>query len=449
MTRPASSQVERLSPVDTAWLQMEQGKDPADILAIMMLDGEIDEARFRAELEQRLLVHARFRQRVVEPLLGLAPPRWEDEPAFSLDAHLSRRRISPGNESGLSALMDELVNEPLDFGHSPWRVCIIDGEPAGTILFTQLHHCMGDGFALLNVLLSLANGTADADGVPPPARAEQTAEGRKPAGVMAATRRAGRQLRDLAHLVFLPFDPQTRLRGVLRGQRRVAWSNPIPLSTVKALAHARGATVNDVLMAALSGALRRYLSHYGDRPEHFRAIVPVNLRRPGESIDERQGNRFGLVFVDLPIDVADREMRLVAIKRSIDRIKASEEARVSLGLMNVLGRIPVFASHMVERVFGHKSTVVVTNVPGPSETLYLAGSRMLEMIFWVPHPSGLSCGISILSYSGNVRVGVRSDTAIVSDPERIAREFEKEILEWKGCAERVQSPEAFPDHSSS
>src|SRR5690348_2481800 len=141
MARPAASSVERLSPVNTAWLRMEQGKDPADILAIMMLDGEIDEGRFRADLEQRLLVHARFRQRVVESALGLVPPRWEDEPAFSLDAHVSRRRISPGNESGLSALMAELVNEPLDFGRSPWRVCIIDGEPAGTILFTQLHHC--------------------------------------------------------------------------------------------------------------------------------------------------------------------------------------------------------------------------------------------------------------------------------------------------------------------
>jgi diacylglycerol O-acyltransferase len=439
MARPASSHVERLSPVDTAWLRMEQGKDPADILAIMMLEGEIDEGRFRADLEQRLLVHARFRQRVVETPLGLAPPRWEDEPAFSMDAHVSRRRISPANESGLSALMAELVNQPLDFTRSPWRVCIIDGEPAGTILFTQLHHCMGDGFALLDVLLSLTNRTADVDGAPPrdPPRAEHTSAEREPSGVMAATRRAGRQMRDLAHLVFLPFDPQTRLRGVLRGERRVAWSNPIPLSSVKALAHARGATVNDVLMAALSGALRRYLSHYGDRPEHFRAIVPVNLRRPGESIDEGRGNRFGLVFVDLPIEVADRESRVVAIKRNIDRIKASEEARVSLGLMNVLGCIPAFASHMVEKVFGHKSTLVVTNVPGPRETVYLAGSRMLDMIFWVPHPSGLSCGISILSYSGKVRVGVRSDTALVSDPERIAREFEKEIGDWIGCGERV------------
>jgi len=307
--------------------------------------------------------------------------------------------------------------------------------PAGSVLFTQIHHCMGDGFALVKLLLSLADRTAGGgDGGPPATvRGEPATADRALHVAMTTARRVGRGISDLSHLLLLPFDPKTRLRGALRGERRVAWSNPIALSRVKALAHARGATVNDVLMAALSGALRRYVSFHGDVPELFRAIVPVNLRAPSEPFDEEHGNRFGLVFVDLPIGEEDREARLADVKREMDRIKASEEPTVSLAVLNVLGRSPAFVSRAVDQLFGRKATLVVTNVPGPRTPLYLAGSRIRDILFWAPHPSGLSCGVSILSYAGSVRAGVRSDTALVPDPERIAHEFEMEILEWEGA----------------
>jgi WS/DGAT/MGAT family acyltransferase len=403
--------------------------DPADIVALMALEGQVDEARFRATIEQRLLTHRRFRRRVVESAHKVLPPHWQDEQPFSLDAHLIRRRLAPpGGDRELAALLADIANEPIDFSSSPWRIFVVEGSPAGSILVTQIHHCMGDGFALVGILMSLADD--DSQGGPSPLAPEREAHGHLLSDTVQAARRVEHGIADFGHLLFLPFDPKTPLRSKPMGERRLAWSNGIPLSRVKALAHARSATINDVLVAALAGALRRYLEDHGSPTPTFRAIVPVNLRPLSEPLDEEHGNRFGLVFADLPVGVADREARLAQVKRTMNRIKASEEPIVSLAVLNVLGRSPAVVEHVFQEVFARKGSIVVTNVPGPRAAVSLAGRRIRDMMFWAPHPAGLSCGASILSYAGTVRVGVRSDVGAVADPELIARHFDDELLDW-------------------
>jgi WS/DGAT/MGAT family acyltransferase len=237
----------------------------------------------------------------------------------------------------------------------------------------------------------------------------------------------------LGHILLLPFDPPSRLRGRPSGERRVAWSRKMALAPVKRMAASRHATINDVLVGALASAFRRYLLSHGDEPVPVRAIVPVNLRpprAPGDSLLDEHHNWFGLVFLDLPIDDPDRESRLSKLRREMNRIKASKEAVVSLAVLEVLGRSPAIVEHLADEVFARKASLVITNVPGPRSKLRLAGRRLQDMVFWAPHPCGLGCGASILSYAGLVRVGIRSDAAVVPDPELIAHYFEQELEDW-------------------
>jgi diacylglycerol O-acyltransferase len=415
---------ELLSPVDAAWFRMEDRRNPVDIVGLMTFDEPLDEARLRDTIATKLLSHARFRRRVVESPLRLMPPRWEDEPGFSIDAHLEHRTLLPeGGEHALERLVSAIASEPLDLGRSPWRLTIVDGLANGSALVSRIHHCMGDGFALMALLLSLA------DGAPPRApRLEEVAPRRD------RLRRAARIARsipadaiELAHLVRLPSDRAPTWRGALSGERRIAWSSGVPLADLSAAAHARGGTVNDLVLSALTGALRRYVLDRGATPTPIRALVPVNLRPKGAPVDEEHGNRFGLVFVDLPLDAADPEARMAALGREMQRLKASPEAVVALGILHVLGRVPALVERGVSALFARKGSVVVTNVPGPRERLRFAGAELRELMFCVPHPAGLACGFSVLSYAGTVRVGVRTDVAVIPDPETIAAAFDDEL----------------------
>ena len=421
---------EPLTPVDAAWYRMETAGSRAGIVAIMRLEGEIDDRSLREATERRLLTRRRFRRRVVESAHGIAPPEWRDEEPFSYEAHVTRCRVpGPGRDADLVAFATELVNTPMDPRRAPWRTWIVDGCEGGSVLITQLHHCMGDGFALVDALVSMTDERAAEDAKPSSSRRPVRSE-RHPASNIEMARRAGRGLADLGHLLLLPFDPPNRLRGVPSGVLRLAWSKGVSIARVKALAKERNATLNDVLLAAITGALRRYLIACGDSIANFRAILPVNLRPASEPIDEEHGNWFGLAFVDLPVVVGDANERVAQIKQNMTRIKASQEPVVSLMVLNALGRAPAVVEHVVNEVFTRKSSIVISNVPGPRSPVSLAGHRVRDLVFWVPHPSGLSCGASILSYAGTVRVGIRSDAAVVPDPERIAQAFDDELLTW-------------------
>jgi len=157
----------------------------------------------------------------------------------------------------------------------------------------------------------------------------------------------------------------------------------------------------------------------------IRASVPVNLR-PLDAA-HKLGNSFGLVFLTLPIGIADPIKRLKAIKKEMDELKRSPEALVAFGVLNVMGFAPVEVERLGLRFFGSKATAVLTNVPGPRESLYLGWSKVDRVMFWVPQSGRLGLGISILSYAGGVMLGVATDEGLVPDPERIVENFEKEF----------------------
>jgi hypothetical protein len=154
-------------------------------------------------------------------------------------------------------------------------------------------------------------------------------------------------------------------------------------------------------------------------------MVPVNLRPLSEA--DQLGNRFGLIYLALPIGERDPTERLHLVKKRMDAIKRTPEPFVAFQILNALGLAPAEVADLFVNMFGSKSTAVMTNVIGPKQPVYFAGRRMTDMMFWVPQSGRMGLGVSIFSYDGHVVVGVATDAGLVPDPERIASFFEDEL----------------------
>jgi hypothetical protein len=166
----------------------------------------------------------------------------------------------------------------------------------------------------------------------------------------------------------------------------------------------------------------------GDKPENLqdiRVTVPVNLRPLEHALD--LGNHFGLVFLSLPLSADSPLERLYAVNERMNELKSSKQATVTLGFLAALGMGPSAVQKPVLEMLSQKATAVLTNVPGPQQPLYLAGSRMKEMMFWVPQNGNIGLGISILSYDGKVFFGLISDRRLVAEPSGIISRFRKEF----------------------
>lgn len=463
---------ESLSSVDVAWYHME---DPTNLMMIngfFRFEQAPDFARVRATLEQRLLRFRRFRQRVADSRLPLRPPAWEDDPNFDIDAHLHRIALpAPGDDATLTEVVNHLASSPLDFSKPLWQFHMIEGYEGGSLLFCRLHHCIADGIALMQVMLSLCDANADAPW--PSAESDEThrrrdsalsglirpaanafAVGRKvtegvvsegmsmlrnPARLLDRTREAGSYAQSLGRLVALPPDPKTSFKGHLGVSKHTAWSDPLPLDEIKQMGRSMDATVNDVLMTLVSGALRRYLISRDDRVDglDIRAMVPVNLRSPEEAI--KLGNHFGLVVMALPIGIAEPLERLVVVKKRMDDLKNSPEAVVGFAILQAMGFVPTEVESMGVQFFAAKTSLVLTNVPGPRQKLYFAGSRIDGLMFWVPQSGRMGLGVSIISYAGEVVVGVITDAGLASDPESIVEALHTEFEEMKDLIAQVEA----------
>jgi diacylglycerol O-acyltransferase len=410
---------------DAAWYRMDRPGNQADIVALLGFDGPLDLDRVRRVVEERLLRLDRFRQRVVPARVG--PPAWEPDPGFSLDRHLAEARLGGG---ALRDFVGEVTTSTLDPARPLWRLHVVEDGGRGALV-AKLHHALGDGFALIAVLLSLADGGAD-DG----ARRPRPAPAPRRGAAAAAARIGARYLPALARLVALRGDPADVAAVPLSGVRRVAWSGGLPLAPLREAARRRGGTSNDLLVAAVAGALRAHLARAGkDVARAHRAFVPVNLRaaRPDLGAGDPLGNEFGLVFLDLPVDVAAREERFDAVRRAIASLRRGADPALTRELLAWCGWLPDAAHHALTRFFARKTSVVITNVPGPRRRIELAGREVTSAMFWVPQPASLALGVSILSYAGEVRIGVRADVALVPEPAELLAGIEAEVAALAGA----------------
>lgn len=459
------SRAESLSSVDVAWYQMEDPTNLMMITGVFVFAEPIDFERLKVTLDLRFVQRfRRFRQRIVAKRSRFGRPFWQDDPHFDLSAHIHRVALpAPGDHTALQAMVSDLMSMPLDLSKPLWHFHLVEGYGNGSVLLVRLHHAVADGIALVQVLLSMTDTTPDApsgDETQPqhrpkgwnplapvvrPARAAVKLT-QKTVGAAVKTSltiaRDPEQLVELARtgtdvalttgrVLLMAPDPKTVYKGKLVVRKQAAWSDPVPLEDIKLIGRAVGGTVNDVLMSAAAGAMRRYMLSRNEPVAdlNFRAVIPVNLRKPSRRIE--LGNKFGLVFLSLPIGVEDPVDRLRELKQRMDALKDTSEPIVTFGILALIGMMPDRLEDVVVEIFGKKGTLVMTNVPGPSKQLYLAGTPINEMMFWVPQSGRLGLGISILSYNNQVMIGVASDSSLVPDPETIVACFQQELESLK------------------
>lgn len=459
---------ETFSSVDAAWLHMDTPTNLAVITGVLTFQGRMDENRLKVMLDRRLLVFTRFRQRVVESPLTLGLPRWEVDPDFHINRHVERITLpEPADHATLQQVVGEMMSQPLDRHRPLWKFSLTDLNDGKSALIVRLHHCIADGLALVQVLLSIADLEADGEVqppleyppdiakrgrleriCPPAARVVKTAgktlqtagglfyEGMDtlihPSRLSRAAQFGISATRSLGKLLFILPDQKTVLRGQCGFEKRAAWTEAIDVEEVKGIAHLMGGTINDILLSALTGALRRYLERRGDfvHDLDIRGVVPVSLR-PADELDQ-MGNQFGLVFLSLPVGVEDPLKRMLTLKQRMNSIKKSPEALVAFGILGTMGLTPTQIEHLIVTIFAMKGTAVLTNVPGPRHPLYFAGQRIDNFMFWVPTPGNLGLGVSILSYNGKVIIGVATDAGLIPDPENILESFKDELDYLKG-----------------
>ncbi len=447
------SKRENFSLVDTAWLHMDDPTSMAVIVGVIMFEKPLDFPTLKQLIRERLLRVPRFVQRVREPALGIGVPQWEMDPHFDLDAHLHLIALpAPHDQNALHEIVGDLMSTPLDFSKPLWQYHLVENYEGGCALICRLHHSMGDGLALVQVLLSLADDApefmpndGDENGARP-ARSllgqafRLARRGTKLANKVRAVASDPEKLREtalfgasgtvaLGKLLLIGPDEPSLFKGEVGVMKRAAWSKPLSLTDVKFVSKAFHATINDTLISAVTGALRRYLEARGKdiTDMNLRAMIPVNLRAPGDLDLEHLGNQFGLVFLDLPVGIREPIERMAVLKERMDYIKRTPEALVAFGILGVIGATPSALEKIINGIFGMKATAVMTNVPGPREPIYLMGNRIRGLMFWVPTPAHLGLGVSIISYAGEVMIGVGTDAGLVPDPDEIVSEFVEEF----------------------
>lgn len=466
---------ETMSNVDAAWRHMEDPTNLMMVTGFMYFKDPLPLQSLRDVVEKRLLKHRRFRQRVVDSPL-LKSPTWEDDADFNIDNHITVSQLEgTDDKASFEAHCSKLISEQLDFSRPLWHLHLIENVQGGNVLFSRIHHCIADGIALVSVMLSMTDEAAD-DAAPKKDRElenlssignlfQQASQAWDAAtkAIDTATKVSNKLIQGsletltnptklldfaktgtqgasaLASVITYPSDPPTVFRGPLQVQKVVSWSDNIPLAQVKAIRDVTNATVNDVLLTAMSGALRRYLV---DRQQdvnglNFRAAVPVNLRSPSKM--QELGNHFGLVFLSLPIGIADPLDRLWELKKRMDHLKNSGEAIITFSMLKAVGATPAEIQKLVVNTFGTKATCVMTNVPGPRTHLFLGGKRVDDIMFWVPCSGRVGMGISILSYAGNVRLGIATDRVLIPDPGKIIEGFYQEMESFGGLVSQLDS----------
>jgi WS/DGAT/MGAT family acyltransferase len=467
-----------MSAVDTAWLRMDGPDSSMMIVSVMTTATPLGAADLRRVVETRLLCFPRFRRRPVQDALGAS---WHEQDDFDLDRHVVTVQLpAPAGKAELQALSAELAARPLDPSQPLWQVHFVERYGAGSAWVLRLHHCYADGIAMVRVLLSLTEQD------PGPALAGAAGSRRSsreaPRGVAArlagslplvgwleqftqpasdlvenalasgarlleggvhrafhpetlaeVVRLAGGMGAEFGRVLALPDDPPTPLRAPLSGEKRAAWSEPLSLEQVRLVAHALGCTVNDVVLATMAGALGAWLREargFDTAGLVLRASVPVNLRIAEEPMT--LGNKFGLLYVDLPVGIADPLRRVQALHATMRGLKDSLQPAMTLSALGVLGLLPGALQAPAIELFSRKSSLVASNVPGPGSPLTLGGQRIDEMYFWVPQSGSIGVGASVLSYAGRVCFGLIADRACLPDPEWVTRryngEFERLLL---------------------
>lgn len=404
-----------MSGADAAWLHMDRPRNLMVVTTVLHFDQRPDWDTVQDVLARRVVQRfPRFRQRVIDPplTLGLLGPAWRRDFAFRIDRHLSRCHAE-----SLAAHLSERAAQELDPALPRWHADFVD-LPSGAALVLRTHHALADGAALVRVITAATDALASQTAPASPARAAPADDAALDRQAAALVKMAGRPLR--RGVAGAP------LTAPLSSAKSVAQREPMAMASLKNAGHAAGASVNDVYLSALAGALREHLGPELQAHPELDVIMPVSVRKPDEPADAL-GNRFGLVVVALPLAVADAQARRAEIARRTRPIKAGIQAEVVARGLATLGHIPRSAQQAwVDRWIGD-AVAVVTNVAGPPHPVALAGTPVANISLLVPSTGPIGLGVSLFSYAGRATGSVIADRATMPDCNRFARTLAHEL----------------------
>ncbi|MGI8622434.1 MAG: WS/DGAT/MGAT family O-acyltransferase [Solirubrobacteraceae bacterium] len=464
--------LDRLSSVDAGFLAQEGPNTHMHIGGIVLLDGPPpDLADFLAHVRSRLPLVPRYRQKIAHAPLESGLPLWIDDPTFNLGYHVRHTALpAPGDEASLMRLAARIFSQRLDRAKPLWELWLVEGlHDGGFAMISKSHHALVDGVSgadLGTVLFDLdPAGTDLADAEPWVPRPEPTRAQLLARSVQGA---ANRVARIAAHVVADadPRDLAARAREVATGVGEVAWAalnppSPTPfnvrpgphrrfavvraeLAEFKEVKDALGGTVNDVVLAAVTGGLAHFLRERDLETAglELRACVPVSVRT--EARKASLGNEITIMMVPLPVDVADPVQRLRRVREVMGGLKESRQALGAKAIADMQGFAPptIFAQASRLQFSSRMYTLLVTNVPGPQVPLYVLGRRM-RSIFPVPFLAGdRALAVAIMSYDGQMDVGLLGDYDALPDLDVVAEGIEGSLAELLAVARKARRVES-------
>jgi len=432
-----------MAPSDLAWYHMDRPDNQMVINVLGWSDRPLDPQQVLATLQERWLsAFPRLRQRVRGDRLGIARhPRWVEDESFHLMRHLHFRRLrEPGDLAELRAYVSQQAAVRLEHTRPLWELHVLSGFGDGGALFLRLHHAIADGHLVVRLLreldesqpASLADevaqsppGEVDSRHEPESSRATR-ARGNK---VLPSAPRMVSGMMDLASLGAVALDEPSgaeSLRAKLSGNKELRWLPEVSIDTIKQPCRPLGLTLNDFWVAAFSGGLRGYLLKEDHASGAVRAVVPVDLRARGEPIDIELGNHFGLVFALLPVSEPSPLARVAAVKRVMDHVKASQEARITFDWICAAGRAGATLGTRMMDQFSRHCSAILSNVPGPSSRIVVGGATIEGLVAWVPTSGQIGVGLCVQSYAGSVNFGMSVDRAVIRDPDLLLEEIRTE-----------------------
>ena len=480
--------MQRLTGMDASFLYLETATNHMHVAATAIFDpstvpGGYSFEKVRDLVESRLHLLPPFRRRLLNIPFELHHPLWIEDPDFDLEYHVRRAALpAPGGEAELAEFAEQVMARPLDRDRPLWEMYVVEGLEHGHIAtITKTHHAAIDGVSGAELTVNLLDLSADAPPTPPPDvpwkpdRIPSDLElftyalnslSRSPVRGFKAARRTVETALNLrrrnrsagVQAPPAPFSaPRTPLNVAISPHRRFAFTE-VSLDDVKMVKNALGGTVNDMVLAMCSGALRGYLDGKGVHPDRsLLAMIPISVRTDDEK--GTMGNRVSSMFVSLATDIDDPVKRLHAITEGTRNAKEQEKA-IDAGTLAsdwvefAAPALAARAARLLSRMqgggrIGPMSNVTVSNVPGPSFPLYSAGARMVAMYPMGPIIDSSALNITVMSYMGSMYFGLMACREAVPEVWDIARGINAALDELKKASDATAAPKARKPRATS
>jgi diacylglycerol O-acyltransferase / wax synthase len=436
------------------------------VASVLLFDGDpppYDE--LLANIERRLHLVPRYRQRLAFVPFGQGRPRWVDDPHLNLRYHVRATALpSPGSEGQLRALAGRVFAQPLDRDKPLWELWLVEGVEDGRFaVLSKTHHALVDGVSGVDI------GTVLFDTAPVPEAPPDPGRGWLPRPLPSRAQLLGEALLERATV---PAEIVRTVRAVLRGPRQIAaglrdaavgvgamsWAglNPAPpspynraigphrrftwtraqLADLKAIKNELGGSVNDVVLTTVAGGLGRHLRRRGHDTDglELKAMVPVSVRSDLERGE--LGNRVAAMMAPLPVWCQEPLARLDIVRDSMRHLKEGGQAVGAQVLTQLTGFASPTVMGQAARLFSRQRyfNLVVTNVPGPQLPLYLMGRKMLEPFPMVPLAENQALGVAIMSYNGRINFGLVGDYDAMADMDELAEDLRESLSELAEAA---------------